>query len=286
MDLRNIFGVFKVFFPQISFGFMGTTAAILTGGLLAAGGTAVSAAINSSAQDDAATAAEKQQRESMAQQERLAREGMAYAERQANQGLDFQKLQYENAQKLLNPYNEMQLRATKGLEGLTDPNNPIYQQRRNQMTQALQQQLAAQGLLRSKNQTDLLTNMELGLEEQRLGVQQGLAGLGASQGLANLATNYGGNVAQMRQNLGSQIGSQFGALGQNAMQSGQTLAQLNANRILAQGQNTAGMISGFTNIGGNMLSGIQTANQNKLMNDRLDKQNEFQNQILASLLGK
>lgn len=263
--IRELFGPLKVFFPQFEMPFVGTTAALIGGGI-AALGTVGSAVIGADAQGAAGRQADSAQRDALAQQERLAREGMAYQERQANQSLDFQRQQYQDAQAQLRPYGDIQLQATKDLQGFTDPNNPIYQQQRQQMTQALQQQLAAQGLLRSREQVDNLGNIELGLNQQRLGVQQGLAGLGASQGLAGLAEQYGGNVANIRGNLGNQVGSQFGAMGQNAMVSGQTLAQLNSQRILAQGQNTQGLIGGLTSITGNTLGSLAAADPNSWQN--------------------
>ncbi len=271
--IRELFGPLKIFFPQFEMSFVGTTAALIAGGLAAAG-TVGASVIGADAQGAAGRTAENTQRDALAQQERLAREGMAYQERQANSSLDFQRQQYNDAQAQLRPYGDIQLQATKDLQGFTDPNNPIYQQQRQQMTQQLQQQLAAQGLLRSRDQVDNLGNIELGLNQQRLGVQQGLAGLGASQGLAGLSQQYGQNVAGIQNNLGSQVGSQFGAMGQNALASGQSLAQLNSQRILAGAQGTQGLISGLGNIGQNVIGSFAA-------NDP----NTFQNRLLASLMG-
>lgn len=269
--IRNLFGFFKILFPQFECAFFGTTAAIIGGGLLAAGGSVAGSLIGGAAQDDATNASIQANREAMAQQERLAREGMAYQERQANSSLDFLKKQYADAQAQLAPFSKAQVGALEQAVGMTDPNNQIYQKRREQMTQQIQQQLAAQGLLRSKNQNDLLTGLELGLEEQRLGQVNALLGNGANQSLAGLAQNYGGNVAAIQGQLGQTVGSQFGAMGQNAMANGQSLANLNASRILAGAQNTQGLISGLTNIGSNMIGGFQAANQNALMNALVGK---------------
>ncbi len=267
------FGPFYIPIAMPFFSFVGTTAALIAGGLAAAG-TVGGSLINSSAQGDATDAATKGQREAMAAQERMAREGIAYQERQANQSLDFLKQQYQDAQGQLKPYGDIQLDATKQLAGFQDASNPIYQAQRERMTQAIQQQLAAQGLLRSGRQTESLTDLELGLNQQRLGVSQGLAGLGASQGLAGLSQSYGANVAGVQQGLGQTVGSSLSGLGGAQAQSATNLAQLQAQRIQAQGQNTAGMLSGLTNIAGNTLGALAA-------NDP----NSFQNRLLASLSG-
>lgn len=267
------FGPFYIPIAMPFFSFVGTTAALIAGGLAAAG-TVGGSLINSSAQGDATDAATKGEREAMAAQERMAREGIAYQERQANQSLDFLKQQYQDAQGQLKPYGDIQLDATKQLAGFQDASNPIYQAQRERMTQAIQQQLAAQGLLRSGRQTESLTDLELGLNQQRLGVSQGLAGLGASQGLAGLSQSYGANVAGVQQGLGQTVGSSLSGLGGAQAQSATNLAQLQAQRIQAQGQNTAGMLSGLTNIAGNTLGALAA-------NDP----NSFQNRLLASLSG-
>ena len=267
------FGPFYIPIAMPFFSFVGTTAALIAGGLAAAG-TVGGSLINSSAQGDATDAATKGQREAMAAQERMAREGIAYQERQANQSLDFLKQQYQDAQGQLKPYGDIQLDATKQLAGFQDASNPIYQAQRERMTQAIQQQLAAQGLLRSGRQTESLTDLELGLNQQRLGVSQGLAGLGASQGLAGLSQQYGANVAGVQNGLGQSVGSSLSGIGGAQAQSATNLAQLNAQRIQAQGQNTAGMLSGLTNIAGNTLGALAA-------NDP----NSFQNRLLASLSG-
>lgn len=265
------FGPFYIPIAMPFFSFIGTTAAIIGGGLLAAGGSVAGAAINSSAQDDAANAAAQGQKEALASQERLAREGIAYQERQASTSLDFLKQQYADAQKQLQPYGDIQLDATKQLAGFQDANNPIYQAQRDRMTQAIQQQLAAQGLLRSGRQTESLTDLELGLNQQRLGVSQGLAGLGASQGLAGLSQQYGANVAGVQNGLGQSVGSSLSGIGGAQAQSATNLAQLNAQRIQAGAQNTSSLISGLTNIGSNAIGAFGQQGQNGLMNALLAK---------------
>jgi hypothetical protein len=267
-------GIFHLPIAMPFFSFIGTTAAIIGGSLLAAGGSIAGAAINSSAQDDALSAGEKGQREALAAQERLAREGIAYQERQANSSLDFLKQQYQDAQGQLKPYGEIQLDATKQLAGFQDANNPIYQQQRDRMTQAIQQQLAAQGLLRSGRQTASLTDLELGLNQQRLGVSQGLAGLGAAQNSAGLSQQYGGQVAGIQQGLGQSVGSSLSGIGGAQAQSATNLAQLQAQRIQAGAQNTSSLIGGLTNIGSNALGAFA-------QNDP----NSFQNRLLKSLGG-
>lgn len=254
---------------------VGTSAALIGGGL-AAVGTVAGSVIGADAQGAAGRTAEQGQRDAMAQQERLARESIAYQERQSGAQMDFLRQQYNDARTQLQPYNDIQMRATKGLEAFSDPNNPIYGQQRQQMTQNIQQQLAAQGLLRSREQVDDLGQIELGLNQQRLGVQQGLAGLGAAQGLAGLAQDYGAQGGAAIGNLGQQVGSALGNLGSQNAQGIQSLSQLNAQRQLAQGQGTQGMISGLTNVFGNTLGGINSQNQNQMMLALLGRQAGFQ----------
>lgn len=228
-------------------GFVGTAAATLIAGGLAAGGAVTGAAIGADAAGDATDASVRAQRDAMAMQERLAREGMTFQKGEADRGERLLREFYAQSQAQLKPFQDAQLGALGQAVGLTDPNNPIYQQQRGQMTEQIQRQLAAQGLLRSKNQVDLLSNLELGLGQQRSNQINSLLGLGAvQQGAAN-TQNLGGGLAQIAQNLGSNVGSSFGALGSANANSLASIGQTFAQGRLAQGNALSQGIQGFGN---------------------------------------
>ena len=112
-------------------------------------------------------------------------------------------------------YGVDQIRAQLG--EVSDPNNPLYNQQRDVATQALQRQLAAQGLLRSKSQVDLLGNLELGLAQQRAQQRSQLAGylggLGAIERSAGLSAQQGLSTGNLYAGLGNTLGgleSQYG----------------------------------------------------------------------------
>jgi hypothetical protein len=207
----------------------GITGAAIGGGLVAGVGSVGGALIGKGAAADATAAQIAGQREG--------------ADKSAALLKDF----YGQSQAQLKPFMDAQLGALKQEQGFTDPNNPIYQQERTQMTNAIQRQLAAQGLLRSKNQTDLLTNMELGLNQQRMGTINSLANIGAvQQGAANT------------QGLGSSLASIYGGAAQN-------IGQAQAQGALASGQAIGGMFTGLGNA-------VQGAYGNYLAGNRWDQQ--------------
>lgn len=239
------------------------TAALVAGGLAAAGSVG-GAAIASKASGDATDASVQAQREALASQEKLAREGMAFQEKQAARGDALLRDFYAQSQAQLKPFQDAQLGALGQAVGLTDANNPLYQQQRTAMTQNIQRQLAAQGLLRSKNQVDLLSNLELGLGEQRANQINALLGLGSvQQGAAN-AQALGGGLAGIASQLGANVGSSFGALGAANAQGIANIGQTFAQGRLAQGQALGGLLSGLGNI-------AQGSIENQLAKDRQDK---------------
>jgi hypothetical protein len=194
--------------------------AIALGGsaLLGAGTSVASSIIGADAAGNAANAQLQGTRESIAAQ----KEAAAKAE-------GFLREQSGIARQDLEPFRQSQLAALGQANALTDPNNPVYSAERSQMTQAVQRQLAAQGLLRSKKQVDLLGNLELGIEQQRIGQINALAGNGAAQAQAGISQNLGGGLAGLQGQLGQQLGSSFQQLGQiqgqNALAQGQALSQ-------------------------------------------------------------
>lgn len=238
------------------------TGSLIAGGLAAAGsigGAAIGANAAGSATDKSVNA----QREGMASQERLAREGMAYQERQAGQSNQLLRDFYGQAQTQLKPFQDAQLGALGQAVGLTDPNNPVYQQQRDVNTQAIQRQLAAQGLLRSKNQVDLLSNLELGLNQQRVGQINSLMGLGAVQQGAQNTMGLGGGLANIASQLGANVGSSFSQMGANNANSLAQIGQTQAQGIMANANAWGGALSGLGNIAQGTIGNIQGIGQRK-----------------------
>lgn len=218
-------------------------------------GTAVAgvtgAVISSNASKDAAAQQLTAQEQALQTQERLGRESLAFQREYGQKAIDAQTAQYNQSRADLQPFVQSQLAALQQAQGLTDANNPLYQQQRAQMTQNIQRQLAAQGLLRSKNQVDLLGNLELGLEEQRFNRINALAGTGAAQQSSALAQSYGQGLASSYGNLGQQIGSTIGNIGQGVAQ-----GQINIGNILGQNSLQQGQIfGGLTQQIGNTVQG-------------------------------
>jgi hypothetical protein len=227
-------------------------------GLLGAGAAIGGALIGSKAAGDATDKSVAAQREALASQERLAREGMAYQERQATRSDQLLRDFNAQAQTQLKPFQDAQLSALGQAQALTDPNNPLYQQQRQIETQAIQRQLAAQGLLRSKNQVDLLSNLELGLGQQRANQINALASLGAVQQGAQNTMGLGAGLASLAGNLGANVGQAFGNLGAANAQGISAIGQANAQGIMGQANALAGGLTGVNNAiqgtAGNLLA--------------------------------
>lgn len=210
------------------------TAAIgaLAGGALSAGGSIAGAAIGSSAAGSAADAQLQGTRESItAQKEAAARAEALLREFNGTARAD------------LEPVRSAQTGALTALQGLTDPNNAFYQQQRQVNTQAIQRQLAAQGLLRSRAQGDQLSQLELGLNQQRVGTLQGLAGLGGLQQLSSLSSGLGSNLAGIQGGLGQQIGSAFQQQGQIQAQAGMQSANAWQGGLAGLGNALSGIVN-------------------------------------------
>lgn len=214
-----------------------STIALSVGALASAGSTLAASSAQGDAADRATEAQLQATRESIAAQKEQNARAEALLREFAGQ-----------AREDLAPIREAQQRAITGLEGLTDPNSEIYGQQRDQATQAIQRQLAAQGLLRSGQQGNQLQNLELGLAQQRANILGSLAGTGATQATAGISSQLGGGLAGLAQGLGQQIGSSF-----------QQQGQLNANNFIAQGNNTANTIGGIAGAFNGALGGISSA---------------------------
>lgn len=234
----------------------GVTGAALIGGGVAAIGSVAGAAIGADAAGDAANTQANATRDSIAAQERM-----------ANAAIAAQREQAAIARQDLQPFRDSQLRAVTGLEQLAQAGNPFEQAQRAKATQAIQANLAAQGLLRSKNQVDLLSGLETDLAaqayQQRAGILGGLAGTGAAQNAAGIATNLGAGIANTYGQLGAGVGSSLAQLGQ----------QIGASQI-ARAQAIQG---GFAGVNNAFQGGLSAYGANQIRKDQLDFQNALLN---------
>ena len=229
----------------------------LIGGILGAAGSVAGSAINSAATGSAVDKQTQAQNDSI-----------KFQQEQAAKADQLLRQQSDQARQDLQPFRDSQVSALNQLNQLADPNSSLANAQRDIATQAIQRQLAAQGLLRSKKQTDLLGNVELGLAQQRAGILQGLAGSGAAQQQAGISQGLGQNLANNALNLGGQIGSSFQNIGQ--IQGQGAIANANAITGGLAGLNNA--IQGtFTN-----YANLQQQRQN----------NELNQAILMKLFGQ
>lgn len=214
-------------------------------------GTAVAgisgAVISSNASKDSAEKQLTAQEKAQLAQQQFAEKAMAAQERYGNQAIGAYTRAYDQSRKDLQPFMQSQLAALGKANELTDPNNPAYQAQRAQMTQQIQRQLAAQGLLRSKNQVDLLSNLELGLEQQRIGQINALANTGATQQGAALAQQFGGGLANAYQGIGQSIGSTLSGLGGAQAQGLANVGNILGQQSLQQGQIWGGLTTQLGN---------------------------------------
>jgi len=202
------------------------TSALLIGGGIAAAGTVGGALIQSSAAGGAQEAQVTAQREAItAQREESERARQFIREGTAQARADIE------------PFRQAQVSALQQLQGIADPQGELAQAEREQATQTIQRQLSAQGLLRSRRQTDLLQNLELGLLQRRSNILGGLAGSGAAQQQAQLSAGQGAGLAQLSQQFGAQIGSAF-----------QNIGEVQAGGALGRGQALGGAFQGIGNI--------------------------------------
>jgi hypothetical protein len=203
----------------------GVTGAIVGGAVI--GGVATVAAsqnAKSGAENAAATAAKGQENAIASQKEAQER------------GLGILGVGNDAAQKTLAPYVEGQKKAYDQLQGFTDPSNPLYNQERDFATKQIEAHLAAQGLLRSRSQGDSLANLELGLNQQRLGITQGLANSGDAQRSAALSAGTAQNAAALISGFAPNISSSLAGL-----------AQITAQGQLAGSQAVGSGLAGLNN---------------------------------------
>jgi hypothetical protein len=203
-----------------------TTISLATAGLGAAGALG-SAAIGAGAAGGAADAQKRSQDEMIA----------------------FQKEQQQKALEFLAPFRNAGVAATEKLAGLAEPGSELERLTRDQSTEAIQRQLAAQGLLRSTAQGDQLSNLEVGLAQNRAAILQALSGQGANAA-AGQASSLG--------NFGQLIGAGMQASG-----------QAQAQGILGGAQAAMGGISGLNNVIQNTVSSIASQEQAKQLMEAL-----------------
>lgn len=245
--------------------------------IIAAGIAATAATIGVAAKlkgdSDARDASDKASADSIAAEGSNTDKSIAAQREMTDKAAAALKEQADIARSELAPFRESQLNALNQLNGLGDINNPLYQQQRAVNTQAIQRQLAAQGLLRSKKQSDLLSNLELGLDQQRTGVLQGLAGTGAVQASAQVSQGLGSSLSGLYGNLGANIGSSFQNFGNNLAGIYQNMGNTRAQLAMANGQAIGGYASNLNNIVqgtyGNYLSQQQNAQQMALLQQLL-----------------
>lgn len=233
-----------------------TSTAIIGGAVIAGGATVASGAIASSSASDAEQAQIRAQREAITAQR-------AESER----ARQFIREGVTQAREDIQPFREAQLGALQQLQGIADPQGELAQAERGQATQAIQRQLSAQGLLRSRRQVDLLSNLELGLLRRRSDILGGLAGSGAAQQQAQLSAGQGAGLAGITQQFGAQIGSAF-----------QNIGQAQAAGIAGRGQALSGTITGLGNIFGGVGESLFAQQQQQ-------QQQQFQQQLLSGLTG-
>jgi hypothetical protein len=168
------------------------------------------------------------------------KESIAAQKENTDKAIAFLGQQAAQSRQDLAPFQQAQTQALGQLQSFTDPNSAFYQQQRTAATNAIQRQLAAQGLLRSSAQGGQLQQLELGLGQQRLNIIGGLAGNGAAQSLSSISQGLGQNVAGLYGGLGQGLGSSFMAGGQATAQgilgsAGAAAGGLNAIGNAAQG---------------------------------------------------
>lgn len=245
----------------------------VAGAAVAAGIAAVAtvggAAIASGASKDAASKQLTAQEKAMLLQEKLARESIEAQQGYGQKAIDAFTNAYNQSRQDLQPFVQSQLAALGQANQLTDPNNPAYQAQRQQMTQQIQRQLAAQGLLRSKNQVDLLSNLELGIEQQRIQQINALAGTGAAQQGAQMGQQFGAGLAGAYQGMGQQVGSTLSGLAGAQSQGITNIGNIMGQQAIQQGQIWGGVATGIGNIAqgtyGNYITQQNQAKQMQLL---------------------
>lgn len=185
------------------------------------------------------------------------------AQVQANrESIAFQREQLDRAEKLfqqnredLEPFRESQLLALQKLVENADPNSEFANTERQVATSAIQRQLASQGLLRSKRQVDLLSNLETGLNRNRLATLGGIAGNNATQSIAASRAQQAGLATGVGQNIGNTLSASGNATAQGILNS----ANATTNALATINSGVQGT-----------LGNIVTANQNESLLKQLE----------------
>lgn len=246
-----------------------TGTAILAGTALAATGGIAGAALGADAQGDAQQSQAALTREGIAAQERINQKGIDAQKEMADKSIAFLEKQFGIARDDLEPFRQSQLKAVTDLQGLADPTNPLYQAQRQQATEAIQRQLSAQGLLRSGMQGKMLTNLELGLMQNRASVLGQLSGTGAGAQSSALAQNLGSAGSSVYSGLGQGIGAAYGNLGSNVGSSLLQLGQGIGASKAAQGQLWGGAAQGAFNAVGAGLGSYANYDMQRTLLNRL-----------------
>lgn len=240
----------------------GITGAIVVGGSALAGTVAGGLIAKSGAQAAGQSAADATV-EAAKIQAASTDKSIAAQQQMTDKAANVLREQYGIARQDLLPFQQVQLKALQDAAGLTDPNSQIYQDERRLSTESIQRQLSAQGLLRSKNQVDLLSNLEVGLNSERFNRVNQLAGIGAAQQGAALSQGLGGSLSGLYGNLGQNIGSTFQNSGNTLAGLYQNLGQVRGQTALAGSQAIGGIVAG----GSNALQGV-FANVNAMNNQQ------------------
>lgn len=149
------------------------------------------------------------------------REGLAFQKQTADRAFGL----FEKSRADFEPFRLAQLRAMGALEGLTDPNSPVYAAERKSLYDPIQKELNAQGLLRSGAQGAALGNVELGLSQKRAQILSMLAGTGAGATALSAGQNQGQQLLGTGERVGSSI-AQTGAIqGQGFLNSANAFSQ-------------------------------------------------------------
>jgi|GEM_PF-6892766 len=244
-------------------------------------GSLPAAIFQSKATTNAANTAADAQRDALRSNETLTREGIASQKEQSEKALAYLERQSAQSRTDLEPFRNAQLGALSQLDALSQQGNPFEAQQRQVATQQIQQQLAAQGLLRSKSQVDLLSNLELGINEQnynrRTNLLSMLAGTGGAQQNSSQAIGVGQTGAGVYTGLGAQLGSSFGNLAAQQMAGIGNVGQIIGNGQMQSANQLAAGVTGTISNLGSMFMGYQ---QNKAAKQNNDRQYELMSKAL------
>lgn len=244
----------------------GVTGALIGGAVIAGGATVAGSAIASNAQSNATNAQVGAANNAANAQLAATQASIAAQEQMADKAAGLFTQYTNQARADLAPFRQAQLDALAKAQGLTDPNNPYYQQQEQYNTTAIQRQLASQGLLRSKSQVDLLTNLQLGLNQQRTNEINAIAGNGAVQQSAQLSQGLGSQLGSLYGQLGGGLGSSYQQQGTNLGNIYLGMGQAIGQGAAAQGQIAAGMVNGIGNtVQGTIGNYLSLSMLNKMM---------------------